>query len=387
MAALFCEEYNKYVADDEKARIVIPYSFLLSKTGHLFPETVQSVKDGDAEKKFLIVAAAKPELFQFVMTDEDRALYADLYARVQNLLMKFKAAEQANAPKSGNGDADEEPEDLSHERVKRASLQTIRLQAREANEVLRITGNASPNWFESHGIGKDSDFPSLKSENSEDRVGGPGLFFAMLNHPEIRTQLKLGMKPLPELTPESLPFYQQGFTNLNALLHEINTDISLREERTHARRKVKTMSAAKKERLPISRGSMTTALESGKRYKQYLQALTPEWLEKEGIANRENKMEFEEIIATPHSPPVSVLHSGPSLFQALVGNADVKKNLPSEGAIMQVSQKAMRSLALSDEETIYAAEDKAFFEEHIKPYLPTQPEQEKVITFVERVRR
>ena len=91
-AALFAEEYNKYVPEEEKARIVLPYSFLLAKANLLFAESIGMPPPAvGEEKKFIDLVKEKPDLFEFHYTYQDEQLYKQIYKSLLSVVQKMEA--------------------------------------------------------------------------------------------------------------------------------------------------------------------------------------------------------------------------------------------------------------------------------------------------------
>lgn len=357
MATLFCREYNKHLppdaAPEDRAQIVLPYSFLLSKVKHALPESLSAVRNGDQEKNFIILVNENRDLFRFVFTQEDQALYNKMYSAAQTLLTKYKAMEKQHATKR-----EEEPDSPAEGAkwpIPRHSLNMLRASAKANDQMLAILGQNVDTWFSDRGIGADE---ALKPHPSDHTISRAGLFLAMLQSPDARKALDIPdhQTSFPAITEKTLPQYQDLFRKAVDVMDRVHT-LSRIAEQSNLTRRVESMARTKIERPPVSKGQMENVVEDALRYTQALEAINPEWLQAHGIANSENVLEYEGKKATV---------SGAPLFQGLIQNSTTRKLIVSDGEAKRAAQLGMYSLAVSDEPTVFAVEDQKFYDEHVK---------------------
>ena len=379
MATIFAQEYNKYVPEDEKAHIVLPHAFLLSKVKHLFPDSLTGVQNGDHEKKFIQLVNEKRDLFHFEFTAEDRELYNKLYSAANSLLGKYKAMERASPPRPAQSDAESDgPASASPGPLSNGALTSLRSTARYNDELLTLLGTKKDTWFSDRGIGDDA---ALQPHPSDHAIPAPALFLALLQSGEARRAM--GMEAngtLPAISESTLPKYREIYAKACALMEKVNQHAKSRASSGHVQR-VEAMNAGRRERPPVSKSQMRNAAEDAQKLERFLTAITPQRMEELGIASRENILEYDAP-AEGKNPEIKA--RGVSLFQAMLHNSSIRNLLVSDGEIKRASQQGMFALVKKDmkldgreikvgdatryaeEPTIFAVEDLKFWEENIK---------------------
>ena len=346
MAAVFAREYNKWVPDEEKARIVLPYSFLLNKAKVLFPECLAAVTVGQPESKFITRVNEDPDLFEFVFTSEDKALYKELYDRLHALLRENNAL---RAKYDAQVNADKHVGVMSE-----AAVNALRTKAVEINSVLELLGQNPETWFADHKIGNGSSFPALKANSEGGKpVSGPGLYLALLQMEDSRKQLGLSQRKLAPISPETTDLYTGLFEKSDQLVSQINDDIFTRQTQAASAKKTEKMGGRKIEKPKISKDKMNTIVKDAIRLKGFLHAVDQEWLEANGVCSKGQLLEADSI-------------SGPALFSELLAKDHIRNKLKVAHLIDEATDKAISDLALGHEShkeiTVYAVDDKDFYE-------------------------
>ncbi len=351
MAALFAEEYNKYVPEDapeeDKARIVIPYSFLITKVKLLFPECLDAVQPGQEERKFVTAVRGKRDLFEFVLTEEDKTLYRQLHWRAAALVRENVTFQEE--PVAAAKEAHEHHVGVLDE----VSVQGVRSKANDINTTLELTGHIAQNWFGDRKIGRDSDFPALRpASDAGTTVGGVGLFLAMLQREETRKLLRAPIGKLPPMVEENAPLYRDLFGRAADLVRRINDDTLTRQTMDTQHKHVEKM-RGRKEKPVISRGQVGVILNDAKRYGKALADLTPEWLVERGICSEGQAVAYQGV-------------SGAALLQAIVANRDARNEMKIEPLVDETVDRAFTQLVmgpgLKKGTTLYAVDDREFFE-------------------------
>ncbi len=373
-AILFAEEYNKYVPDEEKARIVLPYSFLLAKTNFLFPEGIGMPPPAvGEEKKFIDLVKEKPDLFEFHYTYQDEQLYKQLHKSLFSIIQKMEAenpVEQTDFPK---------PE--KHKPViDEAAVKSLRKAAFQVNKDFRWARMNLDTWFADRCIGENADFPVLRAESSAgETVGGIGLFLVLLERSDTRKLLGITAKDLPDVSPENAEYYSALFTKAADLVRRINKDIEIREDQATVGRPVVKMRDSKKHLPKTSGGTLTSIVSRATTIKGFLEDIDQKWLERNNIAPEGQVLKMRGA-------------SGASLFQALIAADPIKEDLHIEKpnglvangvqgkmkaseAIKLTVDESFKSLVMGPEHekeiTIFAVDDKDF-------YLKTTGEEKQV---------
>lgn len=360
-SALFAEEFNKYVGEEEKARIVLPFSFLLAKARILFPEGVQiPTPEGKEEKRFISLVKQKPELFEFHYTYQDEQLYKELYKSLFSVTKKLEAEHLAE-------ESPKKKREKHRGAIDEAAVKSLRKAAFYVNKDFKWSGQNVDSWFADRGIANDAEFPALKAESSVgEPVGGIGLFRVLLERDDTKRLLGIDKRELPDVTPENKTFYTELFTKAADLVHRINNDIEIWQDQAATDRPVVKMKGAKKDKPKPTDGLLTKMVATATTNAEYLEEINQQWLEDNKIARVGQVLEMRGV-------------SGAPLFQALIGNPTIREDLyierpdgltisGKEGTIkaneaIQITvDEAIKALALgpdmNKEVTLFAVDDR-----------------------------
>lgn len=360
MATIFAEEYNKYAPAGEKAHIVLPYSFLLSKVKHPFPESLPGVQNGDAEKKFIQLVNEKRHLFEFEFTGDDQALYSKAYSAASNLLGRYKASEREAASYAAAEDDAPLASAPTSAPLAPHVLGNLRNGTRYNDELLTMLGQNKNTWFSDRGIGEDHALTPIPSDHS---LCGPGLFLAMLQSPDARKAMGIEIDKLPAITEATLPLYRDMYARACDLMDKVAAHAN-RQSMAAQQRRIETMSATRREKPPVSKGQMRMMAEDALKAADYLAPITAQWLEEHDIAHKENVLQYE-IPAEGGRSKLSV--SGSALLHAMLHSNSIRNLLVSDGEIKRASQLGMYALAKKEEPTLFVVDDEKFYDEYIKP--------------------
>jgi hypothetical protein len=354
MAVIFAKEHNRIleeehsdsVPESKKARIVLPYSFLLTKAKLLLPEFIETVKNGQEEKKFIALVKDNPDLFEFVFTDADRKLYKDLYKTLYAVVGESNQAIEAESAAK-----------------KRAALQgilsepditTIRHDAKAINNDLRWSGQDLESWFAKKEIATGEKFPALRSNSDTgERISGPGLFRALLVNKMTKSHFVdiLPNGVLPDVNDDSKVLYSELFRRAAELVGKINKTIEDRQDLLLQAAGEKTEKMrGRKSKAKIASGEMVNMRQQARQFDDEIDEQDRDWLVSHKICSED---EQEKL--------------GLALFQKLLANNQLRKTLNIINQIDTCADQALYDLAMSPqshEETVIYAVDNKFLREN-----------------------